>query len=97
MKRFRKFIFWCHLTAGVISGLVILIMSVTGALLAFQPQIERFADRDARTMQPPQSEAQRLSTQALFAKVREARPDPEANRSHAFSLSDCGGFFRAGA
>ncbi|HST23941.1 MAG TPA: PepSY-associated TM helix domain-containing protein, partial [Blastocatellia bacterium] len=75
MKRFRKVFFWCHLTAGVIAGLVILIMSVTGALLAFQPQIERFADRDARTVQPPQAEAPRLSTQALFAKVREARPD----------------------
>ena len=75
MKRFRKFIFWCHLSAGVIAGLVILIMSVTGALLAFQPQIERFAERDVRTVQPPEREAQRLSTQALFAKVREARPD----------------------
>ncbi|HKS40090.1 MAG TPA: PepSY-associated TM helix domain-containing protein, partial [Blastocatellia bacterium] len=75
MKRFRKVLFWCHLSAGVIAGLVILIMSITGALLAFQPQIERFADRDARTVQPPQGEAPRLSTQALFAKVREARPD----------------------
>jgi uncharacterized iron-regulated membrane protein len=72
MKRFRKFIFWCHLLAGVIAGLVILIMSVTGALLAFQPQIERFAERDVRTVKP---EAERLSTQALFSKVREARPD----------------------
>src|ERR1044072_4270050 len=72
MKRFRKFIFWCHLSAGVIAGLVILIMSVTGALLAFQPQIERFADRNMRTVQP---QAERLSAEALFAKVREARPD----------------------
>ena len=75
MKRFRKLIFWCHLSAGVIGGLVILNMSVTGALLAFQPQIERFADRDVRTVQPPEGEAARLNTQALFAKVREARPD----------------------
>ncbi|MGA9767631.1 MAG: PepSY-associated TM helix domain-containing protein [Blastocatellia bacterium] len=75
MKRFRKILFWCHLTAGVIAGLVILIMSVTGALLAFQPQIERYADRNVRTVQPPQGVTDRLSTQALFAKVREARPD----------------------
>src|SRR6185503_20036920 len=74
MKRFRKIIFWCHLSAGVIAGLVILNMSVTGALLAFQPQIERFADRKVRTVEPPAPEAERLGAQELFAKAREARP-----------------------
>ena len=74
MKRFRKIIFWCHLSAGVTAGLVILNMSVTGALLAFQPQIERFADRKVRTVEPPTPGAERLGAQELFAKAREARP-----------------------
>src|SRR5262245_41083110 len=74
MKRFRKVIFWCHLSAGVIAGLVILIMSVTGALLAFQPQIERFADRKVRTVEPPTPEAERLGAQELFARARQSRP-----------------------
>jgi len=75
MKRFRKVLFWCHLAAGVTAGLIILIMSVTGALLAFEPQIERYAERHVRTVQPPGPEAQRLDMQTLFAKTREARPD----------------------
>jgi uncharacterized iron-regulated membrane protein len=75
MKRLRKIIFWCHLSAGVIAGLVILNMSITGLLLAFEQQIVRFAEREMRTVQPPRGEARRLGVQALFAKAREARPD----------------------
>lgn len=75
MKHVRKTIFWCHLLAGVIAGVVILIMSVTGALLAFAPQITRYVERDMRVVQPPQGEARRLGTQELFAKLREARPN----------------------
>ncbi len=75
MKRFRKIIFWCHLSAGVTAALVIFVMSVTGALLAFEPQIVRYAERDMRTVQPPGAEAVRLGPQALFAKALEARPE----------------------
>ena len=35
----RKVLFWCHLAAGVTAGVVILIMSVTGVLLAYEQQI----------------------------------------------------------
>ncbi len=41
---FRKTLFWMHLTAGIFAGTVILIMSVTGVMLAFQRQITNFAD-----------------------------------------------------
>ena len=34
----RKTIFWLHLITGVLAGLVILIMSVTGVLLMYQKQ-----------------------------------------------------------
>ena len=44
MKSFRKLLFWCHLTAGVTAGIVILIMSVTGVLLAYEKQIISWAD-----------------------------------------------------
>ncbi|MBZ5651294.1 MAG: hypothetical protein LAO18_12500 [Acidobacteriia bacterium] len=33
---FRRVLFWVHLTAGCVAGLVILVMSVTGALLAYR-------------------------------------------------------------
>lgn len=75
MKRVRKVIFWCHLISGVIAGIVILIMSVTGAVLALKPQILRFAESNMRTVQVPQANAQRLTTQELFAKLKEAKPN----------------------
>lgn len=40
----RKILFWAHLSAGVLAGLVIFIMSVTGVLLTFQRQITSFVD-----------------------------------------------------
>jgi uncharacterized iron-regulated membrane protein len=41
----RRTLFWLHLTAGVLAGAVIVIMSLTGVLLAWQRQIIRLADR----------------------------------------------------
>lgn len=41
----RRLVFWLHLVVGVIAGLVILVLAVTGALLAFEPQILAAADR----------------------------------------------------
>ncbi len=70
----RKVIFWTHLTFGVTAGVLILLMSATGALLAFAPQIQRLADRHARIVAPPAPDAARLGPDELFAKVREARP-----------------------
>ncbi len=75
MKRLRKIIFWSHLTAGVLAGLVILVMSVTGVLLTFQAQVVGFAERDAQTARPAQAGAARLGPRELLLKVREARPD----------------------
>ena len=44
----RKIIFWLHLVAGIIAGAVVLVMSVTGVLLAFERQMVEWADRDLR-------------------------------------------------
>jgi uncharacterized iron-regulated membrane protein len=44
MKVVRSIIFWLHLTVGFVAGLVILVMSVTGLLLAFERQINAYAD-----------------------------------------------------
>jgi uncharacterized iron-regulated membrane protein len=75
LKRFRKLIFWCHLTAGTIAGIVIFIMSVTGVLLAFEKQITRWADtRGYNVAAPPAGAgAARLSVEELLNKVRETR------------------------
>lgn len=75
MKLFRKIVFWSHLIAGVIAGVVILIMSVTGAILAFQPQIEWLIERKARTVQPPEGGAQRIDAKTLLERVQAAKPN----------------------
>src|SRR5262245_66538257 len=72
MKLFHKIIFWTHLIAGVIAGLVIFIMSFTGVVLMYEPQMSEFSERNARWVTP---QAKRLSLDDLVAKVREANPE----------------------
>jgi uncharacterized iron-regulated membrane protein len=74
MKRFRDVIFWMHLTAGLLAGVVIFIMCVTGALLAFERQTIELFERDARWVQV-QPEAQPLGPLEVLSKVTEARPE----------------------
>jgi uncharacterized iron-regulated membrane protein len=73
MRRIRPVLFWFHLVAGVSAGLVILIMSATGAALALQPQILAVLERDVRTVEPPAG-ASRVGAGALLAAARDARP-----------------------
>ena len=72
MKLFHKIIFWTHLLAGVIAGLVIFIMSFTGVVLMYEPQISEYSEWRARWVTP---QAKRLPLDELVAKVREANPD----------------------
>lgn len=74
MNLFRKIIFWCHLAAGTIAGLIILIMSVTGVLLTYERQIVAWADTRGYHIIRPSPATARLSLETLLAKVRERRP-----------------------
>jgi uncharacterized iron-regulated membrane protein len=47
MKAVRAIVFWLHLAVGCVAGLVILAMSITGVLLAFERQINAWADAPA--------------------------------------------------
>ncbi|HEX6739367.1 MAG TPA: PepSY domain-containing protein, partial [Vicinamibacteria bacterium] len=69
----RKAVFWCHLSAGTIAGLVVLVMSVTGVLLSFERQIVAWAD--GMRVTPPADGAPRLRPQALLERARAARPE----------------------
>jgi uncharacterized iron-regulated membrane protein len=71
---FRKTIFWLHLAAGLTAGLVIAIMSFTGAALAFEKDIIAWVERDARQVSSP-AEAKRLPLQQLIKRARDAQPD----------------------
>jgi uncharacterized iron-regulated membrane protein len=70
---FRKLIFWTHLAVGVAAGVVIFVMSLTGALLAFGPQLTAWAERDFRQATPP-APAAALSVDALLAAAQTANP-----------------------
>ena len=70
----RAVVFWIHLLGGAAAGLVVLNLSVTGMILAFEPQIVAFAERDVRTVTPPAPGTPRLGLAALWAAARERHP-----------------------
>lgn len=65
---FRKFLFWLHLLAGVIAGLVILIMSVTGVLLTYEKQMITWFD--LRSL-PAIQGGENLPVETLLEKAKE--------------------------
>lgn len=71
----RTVLFWIHLAAGLVCGVVIFIMSFTGAAIALQPQILLWAERDMRRVVPPSDTAPWIGPDALLAAVRTAHPD----------------------
>ena len=73
MGRTRTWVFWGHLVAGCIAGLVILVMSATGALLAFQPQMLDWLERDQRYVSIPR-DAVPLGPSAILRQAAAARP-----------------------
>jgi uncharacterized iron-regulated membrane protein len=75
--RFRSFLFWLHLTAGVVAGSVVLVMSVTGVLLTYEKQMVAWAERSPLAAAPSPG-AVRLPVETLVARVLEARPSATA-------------------
>ena len=73
LKQLRNVIFWCHLAAGAGAGVVILIMSVTGVLLAYERQLTRWADTRDYVVARPGADAARLPLESLLAQVREGQ------------------------
>ena len=74
MKKFRKVIFWTHLVSGLLAGIVIFIMSVTGALLSFERNIIEYSERDVRHVSTVNG-SEPLSSQEIVDRFRTARPD----------------------
>jgi len=79
MRLLRSTFFWLHLAAGLVCGAVILVMSFTGAVLAFEGEIVAWAERDVRRVEPPAgSAAVALPLDELLARARDAATDPDA-------------------
>jgi uncharacterized iron-regulated membrane protein len=99
MKALRSLLFWIHLASGITAGLVILVMSATGALLAFRPQITRAIDHRVRVVQAPPGQS-RASVHELLTRVVAFTPearlttvtlDADPSASVAVSLDRGGG------
>ena len=67
---FHRLIFWSHLVIGLLAGVVILSMAITGLLISYESQILDWAHRDLHVT--PGST--HLDVETLVAKVREAKP-----------------------
>jgi len=66
--KLRRILFWIHLSAGVIAGIVIFIMATTGVILAYEKQILRWANREFRVEST--AGQQRLSMTEILAKLK---------------------------
>ncbi len=62
MKLFRTLIFWLHLAVGCVAGLIILAMSITGVMLAFERQINAWADAPAVLTAKPEAPSAALDS-----------------------------------
>ncbi len=69
----RKAIFWIHLAAGLVAGLVVAVMAFTGAALAFEHELVDWAERDLRRVAVP-AHAVRMDLETLKGRLREAEP-----------------------
>jgi uncharacterized iron-regulated membrane protein len=70
VKAVRKLLFWLHLSVGCVAGVVILAMSVTGALLAFERQIKAHIDAPA-VLSDQADTSQRLSLDSVLTILKD--------------------------
>ncbi|MES2657233.1 MAG: PepSY-associated TM helix domain-containing protein [Verrucomicrobiota bacterium] len=75
MSSVRKTVFWVHLAIGLLAGALVLLMSVTGVLLAFERQITERADGFNLTATTGSSA---LGPEALLQEVRDSKQPPTA-------------------
>jgi uncharacterized iron-regulated membrane protein len=67
MMTLRKFLFWTHLTLGCLAGLIIAVMAATGVVLAYERQINTWADVPSVSTTNPTIAPMRLD--AVVAKL----------------------------
>ena len=68
-SRINNIITWLHLWLGLVSGIIVVIVSITGCLFSFQEEITNFTRKDILFIQPPQKDAAALSITELKNKA----------------------------
>ena len=69
----RPILFWSHLVTGVIAGLIILMMSVTGVLLTYERQIVSWVEESYLVDEIAEGDA--LSADELIAIAKQVEPE----------------------
>ena len=73
----KKLLFKIHLILGLIAGVILLIIGLTGAILSFQTEIINSINKDSYIVEVQDS--QRLSTKELLEKFQEKLPSSKIN------------------
>jgi len=68
--KLRSMLFWVHLLAGVVAGVVIAVMSLTGALLAFEKQVIAWAEGRNRRVLAAGEDGARLPVQSVLERIQ---------------------------
>jgi len=71
---FRKTLFWLHLIFGMIAGIIITIMSLTGVALTYEKQVTARADRNLYSIQVP-VDAKPLPVEVLMENFSRYNPE----------------------
>ena len=71
--KLRTLIFWPHLIAGVVAGVVILIMSVTGVILTYERQLIAWSNSHLKST-PPAQGAARMPVESLLESAQQQHP-----------------------
>jgi uncharacterized iron-regulated membrane protein len=71
---FRTFLFWTHLVVGIAAGLIILMMSLTGVVLTYESQINRWDQQEYRS-QAHATHSEPLTVDELLLNITEHAPD----------------------
>ena len=71
----RSVFFWLHLAAGLLAGILVLIMSVTGVALTYERQLAKWSDRQFQSVRL--GAAERLPVEPLLEQFKRQRPDAE--------------------
>ncbi len=71
----RKTLFWIHLGTGLLAGIAIALMSLTGAALAFEKELVAWVERDVRRVAVPADASARLSVDELRKGLLARHPE----------------------
>src|ERR1700760_2097275 len=75
---FRKLIFWPHLVVGIVTGLVVFMLCLTGAAITFDKQIVTWVEMDGHAG-PPSADSRRLPPEVLAANAARWNPAKVTN------------------